>query len=302
MRVLVTGAAGFVGSRCVNMLVSAGHEVTATDKLSGNGLSQVDLMDFAKVNKLIGDSRIEAVVHLAAISGTTGKNEVEQSMRQPYLNFLVNTMGVTNVCEACRLHEVKKIIYLSTFAVYGKLDPDRLPIREETPVKPEHAYGVSKLLGEEVLRTYSSDFGISSTIFRAPFIVGPFQKEKNVLRELLESATKDQNLKIFGRGVHRREFIYVDDVVRAFMLALDSASYKSKSDLFILGNTPVTIEQLAKCIISKLRKGKIEFLPGKTDRTFDQFTDYSKARTNLNWTPSLDVDGIVRQIIDVEHL
>ncbi|MEM3191228.1 MAG: NAD(P)-dependent oxidoreductase, partial [Candidatus Parvarchaeota archaeon] len=244
--------------------------------------------------------RPDAVVHLAAISGTTGKNEAEQSLRQPLLNFRVNVLGTANICEACRTHGARKLIYMSSFAVYGRTEKDRLPITEKTPTSPEHAYAVSKLAGEEVVRTYSKDFGIKSAIFRAPFIVGEYQKEKNVLREFIECAEVGKSLVIHGDGKHIREFVHPVDLACAFANALSFLDGDVVSETFVVGNTGVAISELATKVIKHVGKGQIEHLQNTATRTFDQYCDYSKARSLLKWKPSLSIDDIIDKIIESE--
>lgn len=172
MKILVKGAAGFIENQTVAELSRRGHDIVATDKISGGGIMQTDITDLKGVISLLEQTKPEAVVHLAAAGGTTGKNEIEQSLRQVRLNYLVNVMGTANVCEACRLVGTSRIVYMSTFAVFGRTDAERLPITSETPVRLEYAYSSSKYAGELVFKNYSPDFGIRSAIFRTPFVAG----------------------------------------------------------------------------------------------------------------------------------
>jgi UDP-glucose 4-epimerase len=176
-----------------------GYEVVGVDKIARPGVIQTDVTEFDKVMELFRHAKPDAVIHLAAISGSTGKNEIEQSLRQPQLNFETNVIGTVGICEACRLTGVRTVIYMSSFAVYGRTDRDRLPITPETPVSLKHAYATSKYMGELAVRTYSEDFGLKSVIFRAPFVSGEHQNEKNVLLEFIESAIQGNDLIIYGK-------------------------------------------------------------------------------------------------------
>jgi UDP-glucose 4-epimerase len=301
MKVLITGAAGFIGSHMMRSFKDAGYEVAGVDLAAKEGILNVDITDYEALQRTIVREGPDAVVHLAAISGTTGKNEIEQSLRQPHLNFKVNAYGTANVCEACRSAGVDKLVYMSTFAVYGKLEKERLPITERTPTSAHHAYAVSKLMGEDIVRAYSEDFGLKSVIFRAPFIAGEYQKERNVLREFVEAAIADRELVIFGDGSHVREFIHPSDLTKAFIKAVElTQNIKPNCELFVLGNEPVSISRLAELIIKKVGRGRIRHV-GNSDRSFDQYSDFSKARQILGWSPELSVEQIICGILTSEY-
>lgn len=298
MKVLVTGAAGFIGGWTVGELRKRGFDVAGTDKVAADGVHRADLTDLAQVSAVFKETKPDAVIHLGAISGSTGKNEVEQSLRQPYLNFHVNALGTANVCEACRVGGVGKLIYMSSFAVYGKTGKDRLPITEETPIALEHAYATSKYMGELAVRAYSEDFKIRSAIFRAPFIVGEGQRERNVVKEFVESVLGDKELVIFGEGKHVREFIHPSDLADAYARALAGLDgFGSMNEVFVLGNSPVAIKDLAAQVIKQAGKGTIKHLHQSVDRTFDQYSDYSKAKRLLGWSPKLQIESIIEKFL-----
>ena len=301
MNVLVTGGAGFIGSWTVAEFSKKGYNLIATDKVVGPGVIQTDITDLEQVLRLFEQAKPDAVIHLAAISGTTGKNEAEQSLRQPHLNFHVNVLGTANICEACRIQGVRKLIYMSSFAVYGRTEQDRLPITEKTPTSTEHAYATSKLAGEEVVRTYSKDFGMKSAIIRAPFIVGENQKERNVLREFIECAIGGKNLVILGDGKHVREFVHPIDLADAYARALHHLNTDVVSESFVIGNTKVAIRDLARKVIDHVGKGRIEYVQSTTVRTFDQYCDYSKATSLLGWQPRVSIDEIIDRVIASEQ-
>lgn len=301
MKVLVTGGAGFIGSHTMREFSKRGLEVVGTDQVASNEVLPADITELQQVVTVIERVKPDAVIHLAAVSGATGKNEAEQSLRQPHLNFRVNVLGTANICEACRTHGIRKLIYMSSFAVFGRTEQDRLPITERTPTNTEHAYAVSKLAGEEVVRTYSKDFEIKSAIFRAPFIVGEYQKERNVLREFIECAIGGKNLVIYGDGKHVREFVHPIDLADAFLKALSFVDGDMVSELFVVGNTGVSIRDLASKVVEHVGKGGIEHLQSTTSRTFDQYCDYSKATSLLGWHPRLGVDDIIEKIIKTEY-
>lgn len=298
MRVLVTGAAGFIGRWALADLARRGYEAVGTDKSPTANLIQVDITDLESVFRLFERTKPNAVVHLAAISGSTGKNEAEQSMRQPQENFNVNALGTANICEAGRKIGVKSIIYMSSFALYGRTMKDRLPVSQTTPLSLEHAYANSKYMGELVVKTYSQDFGLKATIFRAPFVSGEHQRERSVLMEFIESAAHGKDLVIFGKGEHVREFVHPIDVVGAFTRAMSHMERsKEPCETFVLGNTPIKIKDLAQLVIQKVGKGNVKYVEQAVDRAFDQYSDYSKATQELGWKPTISVSEIVDRII-----
>lgn len=298
MKILVTGAAGFIGGWGVRELSAAGYEVAGTDLRDAEGFTQADLTNQDEVRDLFAKTRPTVVIHLAAISGSTGKNEAEQSLRQPLENFRVNALGTANLCEVARKTDVKRIVYMSSFALYGRTSKDRLPITPTTSLSLEHAYANSKYMGELVLRTYSHDFGLKSVIFRAPFVSGEHQRERSVLMEFIASAVQGKDLVIFGRGEHVREFVHPIDIVDAFKRALPHMEEsKEPCETFVLGNTPIQIKDLARLVIQKVGKGKVKHLEQAVDRAFDQFSDYGKATQYLGWKPTFTVSQIVDRII-----
>ena len=275
-----------------------GHEVVGTDKVEKEGLVQADITDFVQIKDIIQRTKPDAVVHLAAISGSTGKNEIEQSLRQAKQNFEVNSQGTVNICEACRLHSVGKIIYMSSFAVYGRTGPDRLPITPDTPISLRHAYANSKYMGELAVRTYCEDFGIKSVIFRAPFVAGERQNERNVLLEFIQSAQHGEDLVIFGQGNHVREFLHPVDLASAFEKALNLLEdSESPCETLVVGNQPITINDIAQLVVSKVGRGKVEHKVQAVDRAFNQYSNYTKTTRMLNWTPTIQIEEIVERIL-----
>jgi UDP-glucose 4-epimerase len=300
MKVLVTGSRGFVGQHVLKGLAERGFDAVGTDRLTGEGTATANINQFDEIDEVFGQAKPDAVVHLAAICGTSGTNEVEQSMRQPLLNFKTNIFGTANVCEACRRHGVKKLIYMSSFAVYGKTGKDRLPITEQTSTSANHAYAVSKLAGEEVVKTYSKDFGIKSVILRTPNIAGEFQKERNVLREFIECAQHGKPMVIYGDGNHIREFIHPTDLTDAFANMLSFLEGDVVTDLFVIGNKGIQARVLADTIAARVGKGEIEYRPNPLGVTFDQYSDFSKATRILSYQPKVSVGDIIDRIITLE--
>ena len=298
MKILVTGAAGFIGKWTVSEIAQKGHEAFGLDKLAGGYSVQADITDVNQITETFKEIKPDAVIHLAAISGSSGKNEIEQSMRQSHLNFLVNSMGTANVCEAMKKCGIGKLVYMSTFAVYGKSGSDRLPLGPNTSLSLQHAYAYSKYMGELSVRAYSEDFGIKSAIIRAPFISGEGQNERNVLVEFVDCAIDGKDLILLGQGQHVREFVHPIDLANAFMRAVEKLDdFKEQSEVFVVGNRPISTKQLAEMVVSKVGTGQIVVLPDLMGRGFDQYSNWTKAKELLGWSPTIGIEEIVERVV-----
>jgi nucleoside-diphosphate-sugar epimerase len=291
MRILVTGHKGFLG-RFVMERLQGENEVCGLD------LADVDLRDKKLTLTEVASFKPEAVVHLAANAGATGKGGAAESRKDPFA-FLNNNVNATlNVLEAARLEGVSKLVFVSSFSVYGK-NPV-CPIDETTPLNPNNAYGLSKVVGEQMLELYS-EFGIRSVVLRPTLLCGESQLEVNSLREFVIAALEGQPIEIWGEGLHKREYIHPTDAADAIGLALDYfPRIKQPVETFVLGNEPISMIDLAKLIVGKVPTGKIEFKP-PGPQAFNQTTDHSKAGKILGWRPRIGVEELVDRVIeDVE--
>ncbi|MDE1854590.1 MAG: NAD(P)-dependent oxidoreductase [Thaumarchaeota archaeon] len=285
MKVLLTGSNGFVG-RFVAERLGRGLEVRGVDL-------PTDLT--VKENALKAVEDMDAVVHLAALAGASGKGGAAESRDNPY-PFLHNNINATlNVLEAMKVHRVDKLVFMSSFSVYPR--SPKCPIDEDTPVGPYNAYGKSKQVGEELVRFYSQ-FGIRSAILRPTLICGEHQREKNAVREFVISAIEGQPIEIWGEGLHRREFIHPVDIAEAIWKSLKFVSGKMQGEYetFVLGNQPVSMLELAKLVKARIPETRIEFRP-PGPQAFDQTTDHSKAIRILGWEPSMGIDEILSKVI-----
>lgn len=222
MKVLVTGGAGFIGSHIVEQLLEHQHEVVALDNLAtgdrcnlpaGARLVVQDVV--SDLDPLFAQEGFDAVIHQAA------QVSVQFSIRNPLHDLRVNLEGLVRLLEACRNHRVGKIIFASSAAVYGK--PLRLPVPEEHPLVPLSPYGLTKKTAEEYLRIYSELYGIEYTILRYSNVYGPRQSvkgESGVIAIFTETLCKGGVPTINGDGSDTRDYVYVEDVAKANVLAL----------------------------------------------------------------------------------
>lgn len=228
MRVLVTGGAGFIGSHVAEALVAAGHEVLVLDDLSAGEranvperaqFAQVDLGDRGAVMGTLEAFRPEAVNHHAA------QTNLRFSVEQPMADARANVLGTLHLLEAALAVGARRFLYASTGgAIYG--EPERLPADEMTPVRPLAPYGYHKFLGEEVLRLGSGQGRLATCTLRYGNVYGPRQNPKGEAGVVAIFATlllRGERPTIFGDGSKTRDYVFVEDVVRANLLAMEEA-------------------------------------------------------------------------------
>ena len=221
-KALITGAAGFIGSHLTDYLLGQDYEVTGIDNLRSGRLenlktaSQSPRFEFSEediCNDAFGksiDRDFDVIFHLAAISS------VVLSMQDPQLVNRVNVEGTLNVLEFARRHDIKRVVFISSAAVYG--DPKILPVTEMTPLNPLSPYAASKISAEMYSQAYHAAYGVESVIFRYFNVYGPrqaYSEYSGVVSIFANQARKGDQIFIEGDGMQTRSFIHVTDVVRA---------------------------------------------------------------------------------------
>lgn len=227
--ILVTGAAGFIGSHTVDQLLEAGHRVAGVDSLrtghranlaSALGsprfhLHEADVAADGTLDALVGQVRPEAIIHLAALVS------VQESLRDPDLNHRLNVHATHLVAEAARRHGVRRIVFASSAAIYG--DATALPIRESADKAPISPYGAAKLASEAMLAGHAAAYGLTVRCQRYFNVFGPRQDPASpysgVISIFARRYAAGQPVTIFGDGRQTRDFISVHDVARANVLA-----------------------------------------------------------------------------------
>ncbi len=227
--VLVTGAAGFIGSHTADRLLAAGFQVTGVDNfrtgrrtnlanaLTSNrfALHESDITAPGALDALVGSVRPDAIIHLAALVS------VQESMNNPDLNYALNVHATHLVAEAARKHGVRRIVFASSAAIYG--DTTDLPIREQTEKAPISPYGSAKLASEAILLGHGAAFGFTVRCQRYFNVFGPRQDPASPYSgviSIFDRRYRDgKPVTIYGDGQQTRDFISVHDVARANMLA-----------------------------------------------------------------------------------
>ena len=303
-RVLVTGGAGFIGSHLVDRLLKEDFDVVVLDNLSSGHIRNIkhhigkrgfqfikgDVRNRELVNKLVKE--IDVIFHLAAIVS------VPQSVRNPILVNEVNVSGTLNLLEAARKSKVKRFIFASSCAVYG--DPQSLPIKEESPLRPISPYGSSKLAAETYVQVFHKVYGLKTVCLRYFNVYGPRQSEgrySGVISHFLRALRENKPLKIYGDGRQTRDFVHVYDVVEANILALKERKAVGECFNIATGN-PVTIEDLAKKFMAIFgKKTKIVYLKPRKGDIRHSYADISKAVEKLGYKPKISLENGLVTII-----
>jgi UDP-glucose 4-epimerase len=300
-RALVTGGAGFIGSHVVDAYVQAGLDVAVVDNLATGSranlnpaarLHEVDIRDGAAVDQVFAAERPEIVSHQAA------QASVRASMEDPPRDAAINVLGSLNVLEACRKHGARKLIYAATGgAAVG--EPKYLPVDEDHPVEPLSPYGASKHAVEHYVALYRQTFGLDTTILRYANIYGPRQDprgEAGVIAIFAGLMLTGRSPVINGTGEQERDYVYVGDVARANLLALE----KGSGGMYNIGTGVSTSVNALFDLLAELtgygeprRHG-----PALGGEVFRIYVTNDRARRELGWEPAVGLDEGLRRTVE----
>ncbi|MFT8313860.1 MAG: NAD-dependent epimerase/dehydratase family protein [Clostridium sp.] len=286
MNVLVTGGAGFIGSHIVDLLVKNDYKVSIIDNLSHGKKENINPkaifyeMDIRneKISEVFEKEKPEFVIHNAA------QISVPNSIVDPVNDASINIMGTINVLEAARKFNIKKIVYPASAAIFG--EPSYLPIDEDHPLEMLSGYGVTKHTVEHYLKVYKSLYNIDYVSLRCSNVYGPRQDcsgEGGVIAIFCEKLLNNEKPFIYGDGYQIRDFVFVKDVARAYLMAIES---EAQGIFNVCTNSKVTVNELLSSINSILHK---DISPIYTDSREgdirDSYMSYDKINRFLGWKP-----------------
>ncbi len=312
--ILVTGGAGYIGSHCALALLEQGYDVCIFDNLSTGHMQTVDALSKIKDVKFIqGDllneddvknvfkaTEIDAVIHFAAFS------QVGESVINPAKYYKNNVVGTLNLLDAMRENGVNKIVFSSTAATYG--EPVSIPIDESHPQNPINPYGQSKLMIEKIMDDYDKAYGLKSVRLRyfnvagADFLarIGEWHEpETHLIPNILKSSFGGNRIfQMYGDdyntkdGTCVRDYINIEDLAQAHLLALEYLNNGGKTDYFNLGTKEGNSvkEVFAACERVIGRSIPVEIKPRRIGDPASLVADNSKARKILNWIPKRNLD------------
>lgn len=281
-KIHLTGGKGFLGKYAAEALGRYEVEISDVDTL--------DVTDRAATLEVLSSSRPDVVVHLAGLTGAGA------SLDDPGRFYDVNLGGTVNVLEACRKAEIGGFVFLSSLTVHGQTAE---PVREDSPFAPRHPYAGSKAAAELVVRTYAKSAGVPSVILRPTLIAGEGQAESNAVTEFAETVLAGEVIEIFGDGSHEREWLHPADVGAAVAAAVDYTlgSPELGCESFIISSgAGVSMAELAGLVIAATGRGEVRLVPS-TRQAFSLCTDTEKAREELGWAPTLDIEAIVERVV-----
>lgn len=301
MKVLVTGAAGFIGSHFSERLLAEGWDVRGVDNfddfydpqikrrnISGclNNknfqLLEADIRDRAAMDKAVGDG-IEIIVHLAARAG------VRPSIAQPLLYADVNVNGTTILLEAAKKHKIDKFIFGSSSSVYG--NNKKVPFSEDDNVDfPISPYAATKKAGELICHTYHHLYAINITCLRFFTVYGPRQRPDLAIHKFTKLIEQDKPIPVYGDGEQSRDFTYIDDIIDGTAAAVQRCN---GFNIYNLGQShPITVNDLVAELEKTLGKKAVkEYLPpqpGDVERTY---ADITKAARELSYKPTTPIQA-----------
>ena len=294
--VLVTGGKGFIGGALVEALIKRGDDVVVIDNQSSEGVDyhinakakyyEEDVANLQFFAQLFTDyRRFDLVYHLAAVSS------IKDSFEKPALTFLDNGLGTSNVLEFCRFSRPHKMVFTSTAAVYGTAA--KIPFKEADD--SDHLlnpYSLSKYQGEELCRLYHELFQIEPVALRLFNVYGPRASSESVIPRFLKQKALGEPLTLYGLGEDTRDYIHVEDVVQALLLAGESGISTSGQVLNVGSGKEHSVKDLAQMIDPDGERG---VGPTRSRECKNVRADISKIKKELGWKPKIKLESYIEK-------
>ncbi len=311
--VLVTGAAGFIGSHTAEALLRQGtpvvgidnfdpyydiaikhrnvQEIETTAQQAGTSftMAEGDICNYDLIEELLAEHDARVIIHLAAKAG------VRPSLEDPVGYARTNIQGTINLLEAARGAKIQRFIFGSSSSVYGHAA--QVPFSEDQPVTmPISPYGASKVAGETYCYTYHSLYNLPVVCLRFFTVYGPRQRPDLAINKFVRLLSADQPIPKYGDGTSMRDYTYIADIVRGILAALDG---DIQWEIINLGSdNPITLNQLIAAIEEVLgKRATIDQLPPQPGDMRQTHADITKARRLLNWQPEVPLHEGLREFV-----
>lgn len=305
-KVILTGAAGFIGSHLAKRLLENGCEVVGIDNINDyydvnlkyHRLEQLkehenftfircDISDKEKVNEIFAEQKADVVVNLAAQAG------VRYSIENPQAYIDSNVIGFFNILEACRSNPVKHLVYASSSSVYG--NSDKIPFSVDDRVdNPISLYAATKKTNELMAYTYSHLFGIPATGLRFFTVYGPAGRPDMAYFSFTKKILAGEPIKLFNYGELERDFTYIADIVEGIMNIIPSIPEEkngARAKVYNIGNNkPVALKEFVAALEEAIgEKAKIEYLPMQPGDVYRTYADISELEKDFGFKPQTDI-------------
>ena len=310
-RVMITGGLGFIGSNLAHRLVELGADVLLVDSLipdyGGNLFNIAGIEDKVTVN--VADVRQASTMNYLVqgrevIFNLAGQVSHIDSMRDPQTDLDINCRSQLTMLEACRRHNPSaKVVYAGTRQIYGK--PDRLPVDESHLVRPTDINGINKAAGEQYHLVYNNVFGVRACSLRLTNVYGPRQlirhNSQGFIGWFIRLAVEGGEIQIYGDGSQLRDFVYVDDVVDAFLRAGETDAVNG--EVFNVGSPDaVSHRDLVTMLIEEAGHGSVKFVEWPEDkRRIDIgsfYSDSSRFKNTTGWSQTVPLREGLRRTIE----
>lgn len=295
MFIIVTGGSGFLGSHVAEQLSRRGHEVAvfdvvppAADLVTTYGLRfiQGDLADLESVER--GFAGADVVCHLG------GVGDVYLAANEPYRAATLNATGTANVAEAAVRQNLKKLVYASTWEVYGK--PQYEPLDEGHPCNPDHPYNITKYAGELLALSYDHLKGLPVLALRLGTAFGTRMRPNSVFSLFINRARNGEPLTIQGNGEQSRQFTHARDIARAFALGAESDAHGLA--LNTVASESTSIKQLATLVQARFPT-EISFLPPRAGDISPAVVSSAKAQQVLGWSAEVSFETGLNELMEI---
>ncbi|HPR17359.1 MAG TPA: GDP-mannose 4,6-dehydratase [Candidatus Cloacimonadota bacterium] len=311
MKVLLTGAAGFIGSHLAEALIKD-HQVIGIDnfcdfydpqikhknienllKNQNFKLIEADIRHQKVLSQIFSENGIDLIIHLAAMAG------VRPSIENPQLYTEVNINGTVNLLEECRKHNIKKFIFASSSSVYG--NNKKVPFAESDPVDfPISPYAATKKAGELICHTYHHLHRISMVCLRFFTVYGPRQRPDLAIRKFTTKILNGEEIPVFGDGNTRRDYTFINDIIHGIMQSVKFVESGLHYEIFNLGEShTISLNEMIATIENELQiEAKRKILPMQPGDVQQTYADISKSKKILDYHPQTDFTAGIKIFID----
>ena len=304
--ILITGAAGFIGSSLVDRLLESETEeyrIIAIDNFDpfysksvkeaniqphltqpNYKFFSLDINDLPSLSEALKDIRIDCIVHLAAKAG------VRPSIEDPQGYFQTNVMGTVNMLELAKDHGVKRFVFASSSSVYGK-NPNVPWSENDLNLEPISPYASSKIAAEKVCQTYSHLYDLDVIALRFFTVYGPKQRPDLAIHKFFKLASQNKSIPFFGDGTTKRDYTFIDDIVTGITGAITADERTEKFTVYNLGNhQTISLKSLVEAIGSELDTNiQLDIKPMQPGDVKQTFANISKAQADLNYEPKTNI-------------